>query len=607
MNTTANSEATRTCAYLLATSLAALAIGAAVSIDAGRMQGLTGVAFGVSVCVLLVGYVDAFARTLSSLIGGSSPLPRVHSMGKIPSDCRVAVVIPALLSSQHAIKNLADRLAQHFCSTLDPNVTYVALTDYVDADERVLLEDEALLDAAVEMVASLNELHAEKGAQFILLHRSRKYAPRQLAWMGTERKRGKLMDLNSLILTGDSSAFDVTEGGVDALRSIKYVLCVDSDTTIPKGTVLELVRCLAHPDNRPVFAASSSKLVRGHAYIQPTMETYQPVEGERTVWQTLMGGVRPPARSIITRESSDQCLFGVSPFFGKGMYDVSAVDRALRGRLPEDCVLSHDVLEGALGRCASMSSVSLLESIPADPLAESTRRHRWIRGDWQNLFIIAHDAIGHWRRQQRPPTYGWTAWLRVLTNARRALTSIAFCTLVCCLAPHPMPGLLPVAWLLIMFAWVPIALNDSFWLAHKVDIVSWRSQLRYGAKVFAHRLLCSAIGISLAPFDAVVSARAMWVAGWRCFVTRTRLLDWTASDVDKARQPSSWLAHALCLMAGPLSGAAVIANSRTWPPAAAGLLWTASPLTVLWLRHKPSGNSIRTDSSRRHIWLRSDK
>ncbi len=88
----------------------------------------------------------------------------------------------------------------------------------------------------------------------------------------------------------------------------------------------------------------------------------------------------------LTRARSRTCtktLFGEGSFIGKGIYDVDAFIRVLGNQFPENLILSHDLLEGCYARAALASDVQLYESSPQRYLADVSRRHRWVRGDWQ--------------------------------------------------------------------------------------------------------------------------------------------------------------------------------------------------------------------------------
>ena len=60
-------------------------------------------------------------------------------------------------------------------------------------------------------------------------------------------------------------------------------------------------------------------------------------------------------------------MFGEGTFTGKGLYHVDAIEAALKGRIAENAVLSHDLLEGSLARSALVTDVELVEDYP-DPL-----------------------------------------------------------------------------------------------------------------------------------------------------------------------------------------------------------------------------------------------
>src|SRR5690606_41746200 len=84
---------------------------------------------------------------------------------------------------------------------------------------------------------------------FLLLHRPRLWNPQEGAWMGRERKRGKLAELNALIrgAPGAAERFSLIVGDASLLRGVRYVITLDTDTQLPHGAAREMVATMAHP------------------------------------------------------------------------------------------------------------------------------------------------------------------------------------------------------------------------------------------------------------------------------------------------------------------------------------------------------------------------
>ena len=317
-------------------------------------------------------------------------LPRMDYSFGIPSASRTLVVVPSMVSSAAAIDELVEALEVRFLANQDTHLHFALLTDFPDAAEQTLPSDEALVALARERIEDLNRRYAEPagdthhGDRFFLFHRPRRWNASEHVWMGHERKRGKLADLNALLRGGGHDRFSVIVGNTAALPGVRYVITLDTDTQLPRDAARKFVATMAHPLNRPRIGGrpESPRVVAGHGILQPRVGVSL-AAASRTRFGRLFGG--DAGIDPYTRATSDvyQDLFGEGSFIGKGIYDVDAFEHVLGGRLPENRVLSHDLLEGAYARSALISDVELVEESPSRYDADVKRRHRWIRGDWQ--------------------------------------------------------------------------------------------------------------------------------------------------------------------------------------------------------------------------------
>ena len=81
--------------------------------------------------------------------------------------------------------------------------------------------DKKIVDAALAEVARLNKNTAVEKKIFLLFHRHRQYNDRQNKWIGWERKRGALVEFNSMILGSKETSFSIMSKDVDKLPKIK--------------------------------------------------------------------------------------------------------------------------------------------------------------------------------------------------------------------------------------------------------------------------------------------------------------------------------------------------------------------------------------------------
>ena len=196
------------------------------------------------------------------------PLPRMDFSSGIPAAARTVVAVPSMLTDTHGIENLVEALEVRYLANQDANLRYALLTDYVDAAVETLPEDARLLRLAADRIGALNEKYATgrdaatkagRDDIFFLLHRPRLWNARERVWMGHERKRGKLSDLNALLRGADgaSGRFSFIVGDLSALSNVKYVITLDTDTELPRDAARQLAGAMAHPLNRPRYDPSA--------------------------------------------------------------------------------------------------------------------------------------------------------------------------------------------------------------------------------------------------------------------------------------------------------------------------------------------------------------
>ncbi|MBB1077683.1 carbohydrate-binding protein, partial [Rhodoferax sp. 4810] len=365
---------------------------------------------------------EAVVAVINRLISESvrpQHLARLALATGIPAAHRVLVVIPGMLSSTASATELAHRLHLHYLANPEPQAQFALLTDWADADTAQTSGDAALLASAVAQVQALNARHSTTaegiGApRFVLLHRERMYSDTEQRWIGWERKRGKLEMLVTALATGRPGGF-IELGDTSRLASdVTYVLTLDSDTQLPPGRLRELVGVAAHPHNQPKWDNNTRRVVSGYGVLQPRVATPLPDVSEFTRYHWLFAGQCGMDPYSAASSEVYQDVFSEGTFTGKGLLHVQAVHAVLADRLPTNQVLSHDLLEGSLARCAAVTDISVIEDAPFHADVAASRVHRWTRGDWQLLPFML-----------QPKRYGLGAihlW-KMTDNLRRSLVA----------------------------------------------------------------------------------------------------------------------------------------------------------------------------------------
>ena len=357
--------------------------------------------FGFALLALLPG-ADAAVVLVNRLIAAGlppHPPPGMALRDGIPPAARTMVVVPTLLASVASIAAQVEHLEIHHLANPDEQVVFALLTDWTDASAETMPDDAELLAIAAEGIARLNRLYPPAGdsARFLLLHRRRLWNPAQRQWMGWERKRGKLHELNQLLRGATDTGFLPIDGAPATVPAgIRYVVTLNSDTRLPREVVRRLVGKMTHPLNRPVFDPGLGRVVSGYGLLQPRVTPSLPLGTEASLYQyafSSAGGIDPYAAA-----ASDvyQDLFGEGSYAGKGIYDVDVFEQALAGRVPENTLLSHDLFEGIFARAGLASDIEVIEEFPPRYDVAAARQHRWTRGDWQLLpWILGRAGRGN--------------------------------------------------------------------------------------------------------------------------------------------------------------------------------------------------------------------
>jgi cyclic beta-1,2-glucan synthetase len=551
----------------------------------------------------------ALSNWLVTLLVAARRLPRLDFSAGIPPESRTIVVVPSMLSSADGIKELLEGLEVRYLANRDDNLHFALLTDFVDAPQETLSTDAELLNLAREGVLALNRRYeAQREDIFLLFHRPRRWNPREGVWMGHERKRGKLAALNAFLRGAGQDAFSELVGDTSQLGAVRYVITLDSDTQLPRDAAREMAGAMAHTLNRPVLDARKQRIAEGYGILQPRVSVSLP-SAQRSWFVRLFAG--DPGVDPYTRVVSDvyQDLFGEGSFVGKGIYDVDAFTKTCEG-FPENTVLSHDLLEGAHARSGLISDVELYEAYPSRYLVDVSRRHRWMRGDWQ----IARWLLPRVPRQADAsapnPIAALSAW-KILDNLRRSLVPIA--TLMLLLAAFlllpPLEVGMVIASVVAVFGLVPLVslLAD---LARKPTDLPLPTHLRVTIGALGTQAARLLFTLAFIAYDAYVSFDAVARTGARLFLTRKHLLEWTTAS-DALRGSRTTLPRFLTAMAvAPalaLEALALIVHDRpsSLVPAAPLLgMWLLSPALAWWLSRTLAPPPVRLSNRQRRFLLK---
>ncbi len=566
------------CGYVAAIAAVAAAIlSFALVLMANAGAGpFTLVALALPAAGLAADLATATVNTVLTRLVHPKPLPALDLAKSIPPHLRTLVAVPVLLHDSDDIAVQIERLEVHHLSSTGGAVHYALLSDAPDAATQDDPQDANLVALATQAVARLNETYpGEDGDRFFFLHRQRLWNPAEGVWMGWERKRGKLAELNRLLRGATDTSYSVVSGPLP--QDVRYVITLDADTRLLRGTVAQMVGKIAHPLNRARLDAGQQRVTGGYGILQPRVSPSLPSGQDGSVYQRLFsspGGIEPYAAA-----TSDiyQDLFGEGTFTGKGIYDVDAFEAAMGGRVPENALLSHDLFEGTFTRAALASDIEVIEDYPDRYDVDVRRQHRWVRGDWQLLpWIFGHrrhdlggvPVIGRWK---------------MIDNLRRSL--LAPLAVLSLFGGWMLPLPLAVLWtvLTVSMLSLPRLLSLPFGILPAragVTLTSHFAALWADTRTALGQIVASLV---LLADTAATMLDAILRTAWRLFVSHRHLLEWmTAAQAGSSARPSR-LRQYLSMLPGVglglgTCGLASVLNPAVWPlPLAFALVWGAAP------------------------------
>jgi cyclic beta-1,2-glucan synthetase len=499
--------------------------------------GLT-LAFILLLLPVTQGAVDLVNNTVTAIFRAYA-LPKLDFAKGVPQAFTTLVVVPTLLMDEKQVRELFDELEVRYLANQDRNIHFGLLTDLPDSVTRPRANDtDPLVDLAIQLTDELNERYDGSGAgSFFLLHRHRIFNARQGVWMGWERKRGKLLDLNKL-LKGQFDPFPVKAGNLDALTHAEYVITLDSDTQLPRGTAQVMIGAMAHPLNRAVIDPALRIVTEGYGIMQPRVGV-SVQSASRSRLAAIYSG--QTGFDIYTRAISDvyQDLFSEGIFTGKGIYEINALHAVLDRRFPRNALLSHDLIEGSYARVGLTTDIEVIDDYPSHYSAYSRRKHRWLRGDWQIaqwLFGKVPDESG---RYVRNPIAMISRW-KIFDNLRRSLVEV-FTFLLLLAGWLGLPGG-ALYWtgftLFLMF--VPNLVQFVFSLG-RAYVTKQQGAKRDAVSGFGQGLFISLLNLVYLPHQTLLALDAIIRSLVRSFITGQRLLEWeTAAESeskDRRRTP----------------------------------------------------------------------
>jgi cellobiose phosphorylase len=523
--------------YLGSIFLITAALTASLIVEANELDltDLTKCMVGAVSLVLASQLAVAMVNWLATLLIPSQQLPKMDLSAGIPAAARTLVVVPTMIATVENVNNLVEALEVRFLANRDAHLHFALLTDFLDAGAETTEQDDMLLLHTQSKIEDLNEKYKTESEDiFFLFHRPRLWNSHENVWMGYERKRGKLADLNAVLRGGPSDRFSLIVGDIGILSTVKYVITLDTDTQLPRDAAGKFVGTMEHPLNHPVYDDEKGRVTVGYGILQPRVDVSL-LGTNRSRYAALHGN--EPGIDPYTHTVSDvyQDIFGEGSFIGKGIYNVDAFERALKDRFPEHRILSHDLLEGCYARSGLLTDVQLYEEYPSSYSADVSRRHRWIRGDWQLAGWLLPNVAGADNRSERNPLSTLSLW-KLFDNLRRSLV------------PSCLVLMLLFGWSILspIWFWTAAALATIFvppMIFSIAELLRKPSDIQLGQHIAAtiqsarRHLVQSAFGLACLPHEAIYCTDAILRTLVRLTFTKKHLLAWNPSgDLHRSKR-----------------------------------------------------------------------
>jgi cyclic beta-1,2-glucan synthetase len=520
-------------------------------------------------------------------------VPKLELKDGIPEECSTIVVVPTLLNNEKRVRELIGEIEIYYLANKERNLYFALLGDFKDSKNEHEESDHGIIETALREIRTLNEKYSTGEDLFYFLCRYRKYNEKQDNWMGWERKRGKLMEFNSLLRGNNNTTYNVISSDISKLYKIKYVITLDADTQLPRDSAKKLIGAMTHVLNIPYLSDDKKRVLRGYGLMQPRVSVGI-VNANKTMFSKIFSG--ETGIDTYTTAVSDvyQDLFGEGIFTGKGIYDIDVFEEILKDEIPENTVLSHDLLEGSYVRTALVTDIELIDGYPAYYNSSIKRLHRWVRGDWQLIKWIT-------KKTALSPLSKW----KLFDNLRRSLLTPSIIILVI-LSLGTLPGNEP--WLILAFLSIlcPIIFDVSETVVSTVKGISLTGKLSSMKMVFEQVFLIFAF----IPYMSYMMVDAIVRTLYRLYISKKNLLEWqTAADAEansgkklKNYIGSMWMGSAIALIIGILAlrQSASVGFILFLPC----LIWLISPYIAYYISKDRISSSLHLDSKDERILRR---
>ncbi len=568
----------------------------------------------VSFLILLVPISEIYIQIVNYILGKivkPKTIPKIDYEKGVTPENSTFIVIPTILKSKEKVKEYIKKLEVYYLANKSDNLYFALLGDCTMSDKKDEPYDEEIIQTGLEEIKKLNEKYKnENFPLFHFLYRERLWNSGESAYIGWERKRGLLFSFNEYLKGKIENNFkcNTIEIYKDKMPNIKYVITLDADTSLVLNSAFELIGAMSHILNLPVIDEKTNTVVDGYGIMQPRvgidLNTYS-----RSLFVQLFamqGGVDSYTNAIFDVYQDN---FSEGIFAGKGIYDVSIYNRVLEKEIPENTVLSHDLLEGSFLRCGLLSDVMLLDGYPTKYSAYMLRNHRWIRGDWQIIKWLKSNRLNELSK------------FKIFDNLRRSIVNLL--GFICFIF-----GLLLIQFNKELGILTVIIGSSSIVISNIIDVLNYIifKESNVEGAVYAHKKFSGEVSgvkasiirgilvISFLPYEIKNNIDAIIKSLYR-MRKKKKLLEWTTSeDAEKMLKTDLFsylnlmkinivlgiliILFAICIGINGLLSNCVILNSLM---IIVGILWCISPILAYYVSKENTEKITVSDDDKNYV------
>ena len=536
--------------------------------------------------------VTQIIQYMLSKIVKPKPIPKIDFSKGIDEENATMVAIPTILKNKEKVKELMHKLEVYYIANQSKNLYFTLLGDCSESTMKEEKIDNEVIETGMKLAESLNKKYSKESdfPIFHFIYRKREWNEKEDCYLGWERKRGMLTQFNEYLLGNEENVFraNIIEEYKDCIPKIQYVITLDADTDLILNSAFELVGAMAHILNKPVIDEEKNVVIEGHGLIQPRIGINLDIS-YKTIFTQIFAGAG--GIDSYTNAISDlyQDNFEEGIFTGKGIYDLRVFSKVLKNAIPENTVLSHDLLEGCYLRCGLATDIMLMDGYPTKYNSFMNRLSRWIRGDWQIISWLKGKVNSKIGNIQNP--LNCLSKYKIFDNLRRSLIEIM---VIISLVLFVMLGKVYhfETYPFVMISIIAVVVSNILEIFNTMLV---KKEGEHKQKKFSPRIsgykgigLRILITIGVLPYKAYVSCIAIIKTLYRKWVIHKKLLEWMTSEEAEKQAKNDVISYIEQMWFNIALGILTIGLALTNKgfgdfiiQMILGILWTVTPF-IMW-------------------------